>query len=1020
MRRVVRSLAVVTLVWAVAVAVTTQVSGTGEETPPTPDLVVRGGVEAIFVEQSPDLDPVHIEVRDGAATLTEGDTDEFGGLVLDRVPDTGTPDPDDTKPLPAGTYEVVAADLTTPTDERSLGPVRVLGTESDPSTGEGPWPYGAQDLLAQSEQVDNPYPTGVFDGVDDDQFRYGYLTTRDGTRLSFFLALPASCAITDPATATTTTTTGSSSTTTPNHGPATAGCSKGTDTAVPTIIDYSGYDPSAPKPMISRDADRFLAEGYAVMGVNARGTGCSGGAIRGHTSNLAEALDGYDVIETIAAQDWSQGRVGMTGHSGPGVSQLNVARTKPPSLKAITPGAAYARLVEPAWPGGIENVWGSQVWGGVVMNMNLPASLDADGRQERAEADGARFDLLPPEALAFVRDEGEDHFAHYRVTVDHDAVCAANQRLRGQNTSITELLAGGPGTALDDVDLEAHAGDIETATLIVVAAQDQSSGTSVARLAAQLPANATVASTDGPYHRLVVGNGDHDLITRVEVIKDEVGAFLRTFVAEQRPDASCAGDAYQDGSGLSGTLAGLWAEGEAVRVVGEIGTDTTLYGECQHRWETGLPGWPPAGEAGFDPVTLETYQGGLLLLDEDNPSQPGRVVADPAPSYDNVPVPLDFEDTIGPTDSGNPPQYIRPQRPAPSGESATYDTMPLGAPRLFVGPADLHLEADVTPPASCSGETTEPIDFEVSLWEVTAEHQQVFIQSGWKRAATPCSGRVETDVSIADISHLVRADSGLRLTISAPGYTTPSWRLDVEDREATIEIDTTATDLHLNVATALPSSFPADPPVKDDLTNFPPDPGDPPRTSLLGQHWSTTIGPVSDLDVEQTDTDEVEVSWAAPSVVPSGVSISRYVVTNVITGDAQEVTSGPLTATFDGLTEAPFFTVQAFSTSRAGELVLSGVLYGPPTSVTATATGATSIDVSWTAPVASLALPITQYDIVVKQGSTVIDTLHTASTSIGATGLDPDTTYTFTVSANTFFPSNPRSTSAPVTETTDP
>ena len=76
--------------------------------------------------------------------------------------------------------------------------------------------------------------------------------------------------------------------------------------------------------------------GYATVGVNMRGTGCSGGAYD-YFEEL-QLLDGYDVIETVAAQDWVVGhRVGMTGLSYPGITQLFVARTHPPSLAAITP-----------------------------------------------------------------------------------------------------------------------------------------------------------------------------------------------------------------------------------------------------------------------------------------------------------------------------------------------------------------------------------------------------------------------------------------------------------------------------------------------------------------------------------------------------------------------------------------------------------------------------------------------------------------------------------------------------------
>ena len=73
---------------------------------------------------------------------------------------------------------------------------------------------------------------------------------------------------------------------------------------------------------------------------------------RGAQSRLDDILDGetrnaiakYDVVEVVARQDWVlHGQVGMVGLSYPGISQLYVASTAPPSLAAVVP----ALLVEP-------------------------------------------------------------------------------------------------------------------------------------------------------------------------------------------------------------------------------------------------------------------------------------------------------------------------------------------------------------------------------------------------------------------------------------------------------------------------------------------------------------------------------------------------------------------------------------------------------------------------------------------------------------------------------------------------
>ena len=105
------------------------------------------------------------------------------------------------------------------------------------------------------------------------------------------------------------------------------------------LLDYSGYDPSQPGGAPS-EAAMFPYQGYVVVGLNMRGTGCSGGAFD-YFEEL-QNLDGYDAIETLAHQTWSNGNVGMVGISYMGISQLFVAQTRPPHLRAITPLSVIA------------------------------------------------------------------------------------------------------------------------------------------------------------------------------------------------------------------------------------------------------------------------------------------------------------------------------------------------------------------------------------------------------------------------------------------------------------------------------------------------------------------------------------------------------------------------------------------------------------------------------------------------------------------------------------------------------
>ncbi|HMB58981.1 MAG TPA: CocE/NonD family hydrolase [Xanthomonadales bacterium] len=78
--------------------------------------------------------------------------------------------------------------------------------------------------------------------------------------------------------------------------------------------------------------------GYVVAVADVRGKGASFGHRRGF-QDRTEAQDGYDIIEWLARQPWSSGKVGMTGCSYLGGSTMQVATTAPPALKAVFAGA---------------------------------------------------------------------------------------------------------------------------------------------------------------------------------------------------------------------------------------------------------------------------------------------------------------------------------------------------------------------------------------------------------------------------------------------------------------------------------------------------------------------------------------------------------------------------------------------------------------------------------------------------------------------------------------------------------
>jgi putative CocE/NonD family hydrolase len=90
-------------------------------------------------------------------------------------------------------------------------------------------------------------------------------------------------------------------------------------------------------------ASFFASRGYVVAVQDTRGRGDSEGTF---DPFFGEGRDGYDTIEWLAAQPWSNGRVGMLGPSYLGTAQWLAARERPPHLACIAPTAAAGRWFE--------------------------------------------------------------------------------------------------------------------------------------------------------------------------------------------------------------------------------------------------------------------------------------------------------------------------------------------------------------------------------------------------------------------------------------------------------------------------------------------------------------------------------------------------------------------------------------------------------------------------------------------------------------------------------------------------
>ncbi len=99
----------------------------------------------------------------------------------------------------------------------------------------------------------------------------------------------------------------------------------------PTVLIRTPYGKGTDLPA---GYQSFINHGYAVVIEDVRGRYGSGGVF---DLLNQEGPDGYDTLNWIAAQAWSDGKVGMIGGSYLGIAQWEVALLNNPHLKAIFP-----------------------------------------------------------------------------------------------------------------------------------------------------------------------------------------------------------------------------------------------------------------------------------------------------------------------------------------------------------------------------------------------------------------------------------------------------------------------------------------------------------------------------------------------------------------------------------------------------------------------------------------------------------------------------------------------------------
>ena len=103
------------------------------------------------------------------------------------------------------------------------------------------------------------------------------------------------------------------------------------------------YGPAAHK--------EFLANGYVRVVQDSRGKGKSEGKYAAFANDME---DGYDTVEWIAKQPWSNGKVGMSGPSAMGIATDLAAMAAPPHLvTGFVNVATGTRFIHSTYPGGV-------------------------------------------------------------------------------------------------------------------------------------------------------------------------------------------------------------------------------------------------------------------------------------------------------------------------------------------------------------------------------------------------------------------------------------------------------------------------------------------------------------------------------------------------------------------------------------------------------------------------------------------------------------------------------------------
>ena len=566
-----------------------------------------------------------------------------------------------------------------------------------------------------------------------------------------------------------------------------------TDGPFPTVIEYSGY-PVAPPHDLLEDVTKHLSNpnlpsdslvpttatavgailaplvGFATVSVQIRGTGCSGGAF--DLFGLPTIYDGYDAVETVAAQSWVHAhKVGMVGISFSGFSQLFVGGTRPPHLAALAPMSVTDDLYEGIGsPGGIFNTGFAKGW--------------LTERQEDSKA----------------APEGGQRWAKTLVA-EGDTHCIANQTLHRQARDGLSILAK---QEFRDPKLYADrtpgtwAAKINVPTFLVGGLEDEQLSSHWADMLPSMSANKNLWVT--------MYNGNHNDALQPAILSRWV-EFLDIFVADKVPEIPAgvlalapllysqmanapAPDLQQARFATMTDPAAARAEfskDPRIRVLLDVGAGSLHGGALQPVGEATYDSWPPKQVA---PTTYYLGEHGALQSSKIAGDAAGSAAT--ADTYQSDPAarpPMSLASADGGKVNDAAPPYD--WEPVVDGKGLGYSTGVLDADVVLAGPSslDVYVSADGV-----------DADLQATLSEVRADGKEMYLGSGWMRAShrklddaasTPLLPRpthLERDaqalqsgssvlvrILIFPTYAQVRKGSRLRITIQAPGGDRPAW-----------------------------------------------------------------------------------------------------------------------------------------------------------------------------------------------------------------------------------------------------